>query len=348
MTNKYSYLLIGDPRGRDIANKNSEIMLSGLYLWSTAFERFGNEGVIDPVWRKDDLECYDIVHINYTPSNMQLPTIIRDQLGNSSSTKLVINVDLDLQHWGVNWAYNATTMMKELQMADMLFHVEEHGAEVIDHMLGMGKCFTLPHPVDVSGLFDHIRKERGVIDTPEQPASLEEQRMCFQDRWEPFIATMYHRYTADTFTPWLAQKNIQMRKVLFGYTPGKHAYVPNAGLYDQVIQYQGFKAHINELSKAAVGVDLYSGFTYGRSVVEMAGLCVPAVASNTITAARHLFPETCVQPYDIKGAEAAIKRLLEVDGFADNVIKQAHDRCGFYSLKSSYKRFVECFEIMKS
>lgn len=320
MTNKYSYLLVGDPRGRDIANQNDELMLSGLYLWSTAFHKFGKKGDIDTLWRGEDLEEYDVIHVNYTPSNIQLPTIIRDQLGDSSSTKLVMNVDLDVAHWGANFAYYSIDMMREIMLADVLFHVEAQGAVTLEHLTGKG-VHVNPHPVDVSKIYDHVAKER-----------------------EPMIATMYHRYTGDTMTQWIAQRNIPLRKVLFGYTPGKHNYVANAGMYDQIITYQPFGKHVPEISKALVGCDLYPGFTYGRAVIEFAALAIPAVCSGTIAAANWLFPDTAVNPFDTRAAEEKLRKILEDQDFADSVIKRANARCGFYSLENSYKRFCSILE----
>lgn len=320
MSKKLSYILIGDSRGRELANKGNDLQLSGLYLWSTAFERFGNGGVIDTFWRKDDLEDFEVVHCNYTPSNIQLPTVIRDELGSSSSTKLVMNVDLDVLQMSPSWAYYTNAMVKELKIADCVFHVEKIGAEVLSHLLDR-EVKVCPHPVDVSALYDYIKKER-----------------------EPMIATLFHRYTGSTLAQYIAQRNIPLRRVLFGYTPiGKQAAVANAGMYDQILPYMTFQEHVNEVSKSAIGCDLYHGYTYGRGVVEMAGLCIPSVVSNTIEASR-LFPETTVHPFDTRGAEEKFKKLVSDADFADEVIKTAHAGCGYYSLENSYSRFMDMLE----
>jgi len=108
------YLLIGDPKGKETANKGAssdDIQLSGLYLWQQTFNENGGTGVINTLWRKEDLEDYDVVHVNYTPSNIQAPTIIRQELGNSSSTKLVLNMDLDIARLSPTWSYHLTNMV---------------------------------------------------------------------------------------------------------------------------------------------------------------------------------------------------------------------------------------------
>lgn len=317
------YLLIGDPKGREMANKgagSNEVQLSGLYLWQRAFNENGGTGVIDTFWRKEDLEDFDIVHINYTPSNVQLPTVVREQLGKDSSTKIVINMDLDVARLSPNWSYQLTNMVNEMRMADHLFHVEPKGAEILSHLIEKPISVN-PHPVDVTRLYDYIKDER-----------------------EPMIATIYHRYTADTLTQYIAQKNIPLRRVLFGYNAGKHHYVANQGMYDQVMQYTHFKEHIEEISKASMGCDLFNGYAFGRVPIEFAGLGIPAVVSNTIGASDLLFPYTSVNPFDVISAEALFKRLMDDAEFSDLVIKTAHEGCGNYSLKNSYHRFMQMLE----
>ncbi|MFH1769863.1 MAG: hypothetical protein ABH833_04345 [Parcubacteria group bacterium] len=319
---KYKYLLIGDPAGASFVDASKEeAQLSGLYLWSRTFKINGEEGKIETLWRAEELEEYDIVHVNYTPSNIQLPSVIRDELGNSSSTKLVINVDLDVHYWGVNFGYFFMEFIRELKLADVLFHVESKGAEALEMLLDR-KVHVNPHPVDVRNMYDYMKKDR-----------------------EPVIGTMYHRYFPNTTIPFITQRKVPMRRILFGHVPvGKQGTVANAGMFDQIIPRTGFKDYLNEVSKCAIGCDLYEGHTFGRSVIELAALGVPTVCSSTIEAANELFPLTTIDPYDVKSAERLFIRLSEDDEFCNTVIKQAHSLCGEYSLESSYKRFVEMIE----
>ncbi|MDD5614967.1 MAG: hypothetical protein PHH85_02060 [Candidatus Methanoperedens sp.] len=322
--NKYSYILIGDDRGRnhlDSSPENSTLQLSGLYQWANAFKRCGKGGTIEPFWRKEDLEDYDIVHINMTPSNLQHISVIRNELGESSSTKIICNIDLDVTHWSVNFSYYMTALVKELEKADVLFHVESTGANVLSHIVDRN-VYVCPHPVDVSSIYDYIIKYR-----------------------EPMAGVIFHRYTGESMTPYIALRNIPLRRVLFGYTPiGKQAAVSNAGMYDDILPYQDFKSNISEMAKMFLGCDLYQGYSYGRAVVEFAALEVPIVASNTIGAARYLFPETAVNPFDTKDAEDKFKRIISDPDFADSVIRTAAERCSLYSLENRYKAFCGMIE----
>ncbi len=319
---KYKYLLVGDTKGRTVVDpQTEEPQLSGLYLWSRAFQKYSGKGSIELFWRKEDLEDYDIVHVNYTPSNIQLPGVIRDQLGDSSSTKLVINVDLDTHYWGVNFGHNINDFIRELKLADYLFHVESKGAESLEMLLNR-EIHINPHPVDVSGIYDYMLKER-----------------------EPVIGTIFHRYFPNTVVPFLVQREIPLRRVLFGYVPvGKQSVVANAGMYDQIVPLQGFKKHLQEVAKCAIGCDLYEGHTYGRTIVELAALGIPTVCSSTIEAGHRLFPQTTVGPYDIHEARQRLTLLHEDQEFANSVIIEANKACSYYSLENSYKRFVEMIE----
>jgi len=321
---KYSYILIGDERGKEYIRKTAEdesLHLSGLYQWANAFLQYGNGATIEPLWREEDLEGYDIIHVNLTPSNLQHISVIRDQIGESSSTKIICNVDLDVAQWSTNYSYYNTMMEKELKKADVLFHVEPVGAQVLEHYIDK-KVYVCPHPVDVSKIYDFIQKER-----------------------EPAAGVMFHRYTGETMIPYIALRNIPLRRILLGYQPiGRRAVVSNAGMYDDILMYQGFKEHITETAKIAVGCDLYQGYSYGRAVVEFAALGVPTVASSTISAANSLFPYTSINPFDTKSAEEMFKKILNDQDFADKVIRTAAERCSLYNLENRYKAFCEMIE----
>ncbi len=321
--NKLKYCLIGDDTGdKHVDPTKDEAQLSGLFLWSRAFNLYGKSGEIRPIWRKNDLEKYDIIHINYTPSNIQLPTIIRNELGVNSSTKLVINIDMDVHYWGVNFSHQITNVMNELKMADVLFHVEPMGADVLGHILDR-KVNTLQHPVDVTNIFNYMKKER-----------------------QPVIGTIFHRYFPNTIIPFAAQKNIPLRRILFGFTQEKKEkrLVSNAGMFDQILQFQQFKDNLDEMSKCLMACDLYEGYTYGRTLIELAALGVPTVCSSTISSAKTIFPFTSVDPFNVREAERIFIKLYEDGEFCDRVILHANKHCSQYSLKNAYKGFIEMIE----
>jgi len=324
MPHNWSYCLIGDPAAASQTLSAATPNLSGLWLWSRAFREYGKDGDIRIIWRKEDLEEWDVIHINYTPSNIQLPTIIREELGDSSSTKLIMNVDLDISYHGINWAYWTPIMIKELKMADALFHVESVGARYIKEMIDHKKhVHTLPHPVDVSRLHDFKRVER-----------------------ENFIACIFHRYHPDTITPYIATKDLPLRKHLYNYDDKAGKFAASQGCWDMIIRSTTPMDYINQINKALIGCDLYRGYTFGRTVIEFVALGIPAVCSNTIEAGRYLLPETCVEPLNVKSAKEKLNLLLDNE-FASDILIYAHERCGWYGLEQRHQEMIKILETIK-
>ncbi len=316
------YILIGDSKPFKQANGYDQngLELSGLYLWSSTFKKYGLKGDIEPYWRIDDLEKYDVVHVNYTPSNVQIPMLIKQEL-KDSSTKLVLNVDLDVSKWSPVWANQFISMIHEIKLADIVFHVEPMGQIAIQKLTGVN-VHLCPHPVDVSGLYDYI--------------------LPMEER-ENMIGTIFHRYTLDSMTQYLAQKDIQMRKVLFGILPENKKTVAQLGMYDQLISQLRFQDYVKEVAKSRIGCDLYDGYSYGRAPIEFAALGIPSVVSNRIGSS-WLFPKTVIDPHDINKAHELFTKLITDAEFANDVIKTAHEKCSYYSLKNSFDRFIEMVE----
>lgn len=314
MTNRLSYCLIGDPHAINEIKDTDDIVLSGLWQWSLVFNKHGKKGDVRLIRRKEDLEEFDIIHINMTAGNLALPQMVKDQL-KDSDTKLVVNVDFDVMQWGANWQY-PTLLTKSIDHADMLFHVESTGASILAHVLKR-KVHTLPHPVDVDGIDKYKKTVR-----------------------EPTIVTMWHRYIPDATIPYFAQKDIDLYRVLLGYTGA----VPTLAMYDFVYHRRDYTTTLETMGAAKFGCDLYSGRTFGRSIVEFAALAVPCVCSNTIESARRCFPDLAIDPFDVKKAHDLYTTLIDDDEKYVDAYRYAYDAAGYYSQKNSYKRFIDSME----
>lgn len=312
---KLSYCLIGDPQAIAGVRDSDDVTLSGLWQWSLAFDKFGKEGDVRLLRRKEDIEEYDVVHINMTSGNLPLPQMIRDEIGDNSDTKLVVNVDFDVMQWGASWIY-PTLLTKAIDCADMIFHVESTGASILEHVLDR-KVHTLTHPVDVDGLDKYKKTDR-----------------------EPTIVTMWHRYIPDATIPYFAQKDIDLYRVLLGYTGN----VPTLSMYDFVYQRRNYVPTIETISAAKFGCDLYPGRTFGRSIVEFAALAVPCVCSNTIESSRRCFPELVIDPFDVKKAHNIFTSLIDDDEKYVAAYEYAYEAAGYYSQKNCYARFVNALE----
>lgn len=313
--NKLSYCLIGDPVAFESIKNSDGLTLSGLWQWSLSFDNYGSRGDVKLIRRKEELEEFDVIHINMTGGNLALPNMVRDELGDSSDTKLVINVDFDVMQWGANWQY-PTILLKAIECCDMLFHVESTGSKTLSHVLNRD-VHTLPHPVDVVGLDKYKKSDR-----------------------EPTIVTMWHRYVPDCVHPYFAQKDIPLYRVLLG----SREKIPTLSMYDFSYQPQPFVDGIDIMSRATFGCDLYPGRSYGRSVIEFAALAVPCVCSNTVEASCRCFPDLAIDPYDVSAAHRLFEMLIDDQEKLVDVYTHAYESAGYYSQKNCYARFIEALE----
>ena len=313
---KYSYCLIGDETTLPGLRSKKEPILSGLWQNVSMFDRYGKKGVARLIRRKAEFEEYDIIGLNMTGGNFSLLHHIRDELGNSSSTKLITSMDFDVGTWGTAWTY-PTLLEKALQCADLVFHVEPYGAGISEYVLKR-KVYCLPHPVDVEGL-DAFKK---------------------MDR-EPRVVNVYHRYYSDITTPYWAIKDLPLYFVLLGYAQGK---VPSLSMYDVTLGRIPFLDGIEAMAKSKFGLDLFHGYNYGRVVAEFAALAVPCVCSNTIEACRRCFPELSINPFDIKRANELFWKMINDNEFYHEVFSKAYYAVSYYSQKACYERLVKALE----
>ena len=316
MTKKLSYVLIGDDVAVKGVSSRKECLLTGLWSWSRSVERYGAKGDVRLLRRKEDLEEYDVCHVNLTGGNFALLEYVGEQLKNSS-TKLMANIDFTIANLD-NFQY--PTMLKTVfKHVDIPFHVEPKGARCLELLLNR-KVYVMPHPCDIECLDKHKKEER-----------------------EPYIATFYHRYHPMVNVLWLAQIKvpIYLYHVLIGYTKGM---VPTLPLFDKVFGYIPFMDVIDVLSRAKFALDLFPHPVCGRAVVDAAALAIPTVCSNEIEACRRCFPDLCINPWDVKRANELFDELIKDDDKYIQIFKNAYYAAEYYGYKACYNRLVEAIE----
>ena len=312
---KLSYCLIGDEAAFEGAKTKKEPVLSGLWQWHLAFDKYGKKGDVRLIRRKEEFEEYDCIHLNMTGGNFALPQMIRDELKNSS-TKFIMNIDFDIGSWGKSFSY-PTLLEKGLQYADLVFHVESRGAKILEYILKR-PVYCLPHPVDVDGLDKYKKIDR-----------------------EPYIVNIYHRYYPDITLPYWAIHDLPLDSVLLGYNKGT---VPSLPMYDHTFSHIPFMEAIDVMSKATFGLDLFHGYNYGRIVCEFAALACPCVCSETIDACNKLFPDLAVNPFDIKKANELFLKMIKDKEFHEDIFKKGYYAASYYSQKECYLRMVKALE----
>lgn len=297
------------------------LIQSGLYCWCQAFRENGGVGEMFATIEKEYLERYDIVHINYTPGHPSYIEAIRNALGPNSDTKIVANVDYAMSLWETMNPYN---LKSQLGMADMVFHVEETGARLLQHFLGK-PVHTIPHPVDTARIKQHQGRPptNGVLAT------------C-----------QWHRYNATWSAYYYGLHNINIKRYLVAFGGANpSALVDLEAMFHRVVPVMRYVPYLDTiLSKATINLDLAPDVTYGRGYVEAAALGVPTVASNTIAAARRVAPELTVKPYDHIEIERLTHKLTGNPEFYHAMVKQGRERSEFYSCANSYDRLMEALD----
>jgi len=311
-------------------------MLSGLFMWPIACQIHGGKGTQNASMIRDELESYDVVHVNYTPGNATYLSALRKILGDHSDTKLIVNVDFALMMWS---AIDPHIMKDQLSRADMVFHVEHFGAERLGRYLGR-MVHTLPHPVNVKKIKEVCQEKRlgGDSDMIEIPPLV--------------VSTQYHRYMKSWCDAWYGiqcaiqgDKKRDFRTVLMNMEIGGNPGVAINSMFDDILGRAPYPQYLGWLAKTYANVDLTWDYTYGRGIVDAAAMGVPTIGSDTMDAARRLFPSLTVRPAEDGKIGGLLRNLLDDPDFAGDVAQEGYDKADFYGTEQAYARLIEALEL---
>jgi hypothetical protein len=133
--------------------------------------------------------------------------------------------------------------------------------------------------------------------------------------------------------------------VLLGYQDGK---VPPLTMWDMTFQHLPFLEAIEIMSESLIGLDLFHGYNYGRSVAEFAVLAIPCICSETIEAGRRCFPNLTTNPFDLKRIHELGMKLCTDSAFYEDTFKEAYQAAQYYAQKSCYERMSTALEESKN
>jgi hypothetical protein len=308
--------------GEVMAPKPNETVMSGLFAWGKVFETHGGSWAFSPNLTKDLMEEFDVIHVNYTPGNASYMTAVRDALGDHSSTKIVANVDHALLMWSTMDPFIARD---QLLKADRIFHVESLGAGRVSQLIGK-PVPVIPHPVDVKG----ISKYRKPF------PSLE------------IISCQHHRYLNTWVEYWFATYNIRkeygLRTVMQNWWGSERPPVAIDGFFDDIIERTNYDKFLEIASESYLNMDITHDRTYGRGIVDFAGLGVPTVGSNSIEAMNRIWPELACNSLDTLKMEKTLRKLLENPEFMQKMSDQGIKRAKYYDFDHSWKRMKKLLE----
>ena len=299
------------------------LIMGGLYCWVTAFREAGGLGVMKATMAREELEKFDIVHVNVTPGHYSYVPQLREALGKSSSTKLIANVDYATTLWGNTDPF---ILKKVLEEADMVFHVESSGARRLSGVMGK-EIHCIPHPVDVERL-GKLKVQ------PSHPAVVTCHFHRYWGTWAPYYyATLNLR------------KEFNLRTMLVNVWGDSPIKVSLEAYFDEIVGNTNYMEFMQKvMAPAFANIDVTPDITYGRGIVEAAALGIPTIGANGIEAARTIYPELVVGSEEDNEIERHLRRLITDTEFAKIMSDQGIERCKFYSTKNSYERMVKAME----
>jgi hypothetical protein len=277
--------------------------------------------------KKETMEQFDIVHVNYTARNATYLSALREELGDNSSTKLIANVDYGTMMWN---KIDPFVMKDQLARADHVFHVESTGANRLKRLLDKN-VEVIPHPINIVDIKEGVKTGE-------------------QNERAPVVSCQYHRY-ADTWCEYYyglmgIRQEYDVNVVLMNYSPpdGKKIEVPLVCMFNEITDRLPYPSYIEYLSRSLINVDVTYDHTYGRGVVEAAAMKVPTIGSSTIEAMTLLFPELKITPGNDAEMRGMTRQLLENDDWREEVAQRGYEESNWYSQKSCYDMMVEMTE----
>jgi len=294
-----------------------QLIKQGLYQWRQIFK--GDVLDFNQV-TKDQLEQYDIVHVNLCTNDVPVAITLGSVLKNTS-VKLIVNVDYAVEMWDRMFT-NVRQFLYALKSADFIFAVEPLQKQVLELLMGT-PIDLIPHPVDTKRL----------------------KEWCLpKDKRYDFILTMYHRYDMQKLVPSMISrvaKTLQPIAVGVADEPlPKELYIMSGGML-------AYYDYLRLLRICKIGVEYYSVHSHGRFASECACLKVPLVSTNFSYNSVKFYPYTTKSPSDISSMALTIKRLYEDEAFYDKVIHTAYKRVEEHNWENSKKRLLSRLEDIK-
>jgi hypothetical protein len=286
------------------------IMHSGLTQWGKVFK--GCYNVPDA----KELDNYNVVHMNYTPSNVGKLSYLH-KLIDGRPIKKVVNIDHAVDLWGMNGFVELNQMLDELQLADHLFAVESTMANTISKLMDRYVA-VIPHPTDT----EMVRKNFVSVDGKKNHEG------------EMAITVFFHAYDKN----WLLITNLlnKLKKeknilaVAVGALENFPAFFRNT--FDLLYNRVSFSDAMKLIAMSDVVIDTALTHSYGRVPIECACLDTPCITNETVESGVMLFPCLAVDIFDMDWL------ALSIDS-----AKNAKPPFGYkrYGYEESAKKFLD-------
>lgn len=294
-----------------IADSSPEI--TGCYQWIRAFKGDSLS------WRdvdKDNLEKYDVIQINADWTDLRLVGEIRDILGDSSSTKIVLNQDHAPELWQNSFEF-IQDFKQAMKMSDCVFATSPTARDLMQQIIPEKKIYLSPHPCET-----HVLKSfRSVHESNH-------------------ILALWHRYDKFSLIPSIILKGLDIPVSLGGWIKEQdNVRVVKTSNYGMFIEHMNFPDFMKLIYEARIAYDAFTSYSVGRVAWDCSALSTPLVCSNRNWSSRICYPLTSFDPFSAKELRSATERLIKDKNFYEEVKNLAYYNCEFAGHEACRNRF---------
>ena len=317
---KIKYLLLTNYIWKDLLPLDS-LIKPGLYQWRQLFRgdvRLFSETPIE------EYENYDIIHVNLCTNDIPIVYKVREILGNSSSTRLIMNIDYAVELWDkmfMDWKL----FISSLRLPDLLFAVEPFQQQLLQ--IYTGKSIPLiPHPIDTK--------------------RLKEKRKEWDNRGD-FILILYHRYDKMKMIPVTIASILKDYETIFiGLCDETDTEWRQMATMTPILGGMiDYTSYINILKNCKYAIEYYTIHSHGRIAGECACLGIPLIATTYNYYATLFYPYTVFPPTQIVRMIQVLKELDRNEDMRNTVIDKASIEVEQYSQESSKQRLLEVLDL---
>jgi hypothetical protein len=283
---------------------------------------------------KDDFKNFDIIHLTLAGVNVPLIKDIREILGQSSSTKLILSTDYAYENFE-NGFEKAVDMHEAAKCADLLFAQEPVQQGLWQYIAKeyMHKPWTIPlipHPVDTAS----IKKE---YVKPEQRLDM--------------AVYIYHKYERHLQIPSMLFDGLGIPSLMMGYLDaatllrgmGQTREIPG-GYFNFNAGWLDWPTYVYMLRHCTVGLEFYVMHSYGRVPQEYACLGIPAVCSTSSYTGTVLYPGTAISPYDMPAMRKALELYVKDREFWQQSANYAFEKVETMNWQHSVENLLKALE----
>jgi len=261
--------------------------------------------------------------LNADPIDVRLAYEMRDALGNSSSTQLVLNQDHAPELWDNSFDH-PQDLFQAMKVSDKIFATSPTARNLMQHVIGDKKKVWLnPHPCET-----HVLKK---------------VRAAFKS---DHLLVFWHRYMGgQSMIPWIVAKDLYPEVSLTSYMQSADRNQRKTScMFKRIINSTEFISFIKMLKEATFAFEPFDSYSYGRNTCDTACVGLPTVGNRSLYSMRVNYPMTNCDPYDINTVHKMFNDLKTSPGFADEVRDIASYNVEHFGHEESRKRFMQMLE----